>query len=105
MYSILRDADQITERDIDLYIKSRLAIGRSTTTVNRELPYLGQSLRLAKRKRLIKDVPLIEEFPEDNARQGFFEREDFERVVSFLPDDLKDFARLAYHAGWRRNEV
>jgi integrase len=26
-------------------------------------------------------------------------------VVSFLPEDLKDFARFAYHAGWRRNEV
>ena len=100
-----RDADQIIERDIDLYIKSRLALGRSTTTVNRELQYLGQSMRLAKRKKLIKDIPLIEKFPEDNARQGFFEREEFERVVSFLPEDLQDFARFAYHAGWRRNEI
>ena len=51
------------------------------------------------------EITLIEKFPEDNARQGFFEREEFERVVSFRPEDLQDFARFAYHAGWRRNEI
>jgi site-specific recombinase XerD len=51
-------ASQLTERDVDLYVKHRLEQGLSTTTVNRELQYLGQSMRLAKRKKLIDDIPL-----------------------------------------------
>jgi integrase len=99
------NGDQITERDIDRYIKHRLSLDRSTTTVNRELQYLGQSLRLARRKKLLNDIPHIEKFREDNARQGFFDKEDFERLVSFLPDDLKDFVRFAYYSGWRKGEI
>ena len=99
-------AADITERKIDLYIKYRLKLGRSRTTVNRELQLLGQALRLAKRKKLLKEVPHIEKFSEkDNARQGFFEREEFETIVGFLPDYLKDLTRFAYHTGWRKGEI
>ena len=73
--------------------------------MNRELKYLGQSLRLAKRKKLLSDIPHIEKFREDNARQDFFDREDFERLISFLPDDLQDFVRFAYYSGWRKGEI
>jgi integrase len=41
----------------------------------------------------------------DNARQGFFEHEQFERVVECLPDDLKDYVCFAYFTGWRKREV
>ena len=44
-------------------------------------------------------------FPEHNARQGFFEREEFERVVSFLPLYLHDVLRFTYCTGWRKMEV
>jgi integrase len=99
-------AADITERKIDLYVKHRLKLGRSRTTINRELQLLGQALRLAKRKRLIREVPHIEKFSEkDNARQGFFEHEEFERIVGFLPDYLKDLTRFAYHTGWRKGEI
>ena len=40
-----------------------------------------------------------------NARQGFFEQEDFEAVVCFLPEDLRDFARFSYLSGWRKGEI
>jgi integrase len=99
-------AADMTERKIDLYVKHRLKLGRSRTTINRELQLMGQALRLAKRKRLIQDVPHIEKFSEkDNARQGFFEREEFETIVGLLPDYLKDLLRFAYHTGWRRGEI
>ncbi len=69
----------IDERQIDLYIKHRLKIGRSRTTVNRELQLLGQAMRLAERKKLLTNMPHIEKFSEkDNARQGFFEREELD---------------------------
>lgn len=42
---------------------------------------------------------LIATPPGNNARQGFFERADFESVVTALPDYLKDFARFATVVG------
>ena len=41
---------------------------------------------------LFQEIPHIEKFSEkDNARQGFFEDTDFERLVACLPEDLKDY--------------
>jgi len=101
-----RAVADINERQIDLYIKHRLQMGRSRTTVNRELQLLGQAMRLAKRKKLIMDIPHIEKFSEkDNARQGFFEPEELERVLMFLPPYLQDLTRFAYHTGWRKGEI
>src|SRR5262249_6219956 len=88
------------------YIKHRLKAGRSRTTVNRELQLLGQSLRLAKRKKLLKEIPHIGKFSEkDNARQGFFERKELERMLTVLPSYLQDVTRFAYHTGWRKGEI
>jgi integrase len=42
---------------------------------------------------------------EDNARQGFFERGDFEAVAAHLPDPVRDIARFAYLSGWRKGEI
>jgi integrase len=99
------DPTMITARDIEQYKKKRYADGVKPATVNRGLTYLIQALRLAQEKELIERVPRIRKEPEDNARQGFFEHTEFERVVHFLPEELKDFARFAYHTGWRRNEI
>ena len=40
-----------------------------------------------------------------NARQGFFEKADFDEMVKHLPDYLKGFAKFAYYSGCRRGEV
>ena len=67
---------------------------------------LGATIRLAKRKKLLKEVPHIETFSEKgNARQGFFETEELEAMVALLPDYLKDLTRFAYHTGWRKKEI
>jgi integrase len=42
---------------------------------------------------------------EDNARQGFFEHSDFERVITRLPAPVDDIARFGYLSGWRRGEI
>ena len=41
----------------------------------------------------------------DNARRGFFEREEFEAVLLHLPAPLDDLARFGYLTGWRRSEI
>ena len=96
----------ITERKIDLYIKHRLKMGRARTTINRDLQLLGQALRLAKRRKLIQELPYIERFSEQgNARKGFFERDELETLVALLPEYLQDVTRFAYHTGWRKTEI
>jgi integrase len=40
-----------------------------------------------------------------NARQGFFEKADFDKMLMHLPIYLKGFAKFAYYSGWRRGEV
>jgi integrase len=98
-------ATELTERQIDLYMKDRYSSGRKAATVQCELQYLLQAFRIAKRKKLVKDIPHIPSMRVKNARQGFFEQPDFERVVSFLPEHLKDVTRFAYYSSWRKNEI
>ena len=38
---------------------------------------------------------------EDNARQGFFERHEYERLLAFLPEHLRAPVTFSYHTGWR----
>ena len=98
-------AANLTERQIDLYVKKRFSEGRKIATVQSEVKCLRQAFMLAQRKNMVEKVPHIPRFRLNNARQGFFEAEDFERVISFLPDYLEDFTRFAYYSGWRRNEI
>jgi integrase len=99
-----RVASELTERQIDLYVKQRRT-KVMPATLQCELAYLKQGFRLAKRKHLVTDIPDIPSITVQNARQGFFEAEAFERVVAFLPDYVKDVARFSYYTGWRKREV
>jgi integrase len=50
--------------------------------------------------------PYISMLTENNARQGFFERTDLERLLAALPDYWRSPVTFAYHTGWRlRSEV
>jgi integrase len=98
-------AAQVNERCIGLYRKYRLSLGRTRATINREVQYLSQALKLAVKKQLLTTAPEIEKYQEKNARQGFFEVEDFERVVPLLPADIQDLVRFGYYSGWRRGEI
>ena len=82
-----------------------LGMGRTRATINREVQYLSQALKLAVKKKLLTAAPEIKKYQEKNARQGFFEVEDFERVVPLLPADIQDFVRFGYYSGWRRGEI
>ena len=42
---------------------------------------------------------------ENNVRQGFFERAEFEAVERRLRDPLCDMAPFAYLTGWRKGEI
>ena len=95
----------LMEESIDAYIEERQEADRASGTINRETQILGQALRLALKRRRIPSMPSIRHLPENNARQGFFERPEFETLVAALPDYLKDFTRFSYLTGWRKGEI
>jgi integrase len=100
----LRAVD-VTETTIDRYMKQRLEEGKKPATVNRETQLLGQAFRLGHERRFVQRIPHIRHLPERNARQGFFEQDEFEQVVKYLPDYLNDIAHFAYLSGWRKGEI
>jgi hypothetical protein len=70
-------------------------------SVNRELAALKRMFRLAVKGERLQRIPPIEMLKENNARRGFFEREQFEAVRRHLPEDLRNLVTLAYVTGWR----
>jgi len=95
----------ITAAHVERYVQQRLAEQKAPATVNREVGALKQALNLARRQGRLSRVPYIAMLREDNARQGFFERAEFETVADSLPDPINDIARFAYFAGWRKGEI
>jgi integrase len=98
-------ARAVTAARIVQYAKDRRAEGRKPATVNRELAALRRAFALAVEQELLSVAPRVKLVAEQNARQGFVERADFDRVVAHLPSYLQDFARFAYGSGWRKGEV
>jgi site-specific recombinase XerD len=75
--------------------------GLARATINKHLAALKHLLRLAVRDGKLLAVPLIEIPDPKNARQGFFEQEDFDAVLEHLPANYAAVARFAYYTGWR----
>ena len=96
----------ITTADVQRFVARRQAANASNGEINRELTVLKRmfSLSLQGGKLLIKPhIPLLHE---NNVRTGFFEQDQFEAVVTHLPDELAMMLRFAYITGWRvRSEI
>jgi len=101
------DPNRITTQSVREYREHRLEDGLSIATVNRELSALKRMLRLGYQHepKLIRSVPYIPTSKEDNARAGFFERQEFLKLRKALPDYLQGFVTFAYKTGWRRAEI
>jgi integrase len=95
----------LTPKHVDSFIEAELESGRAPATINRCTQLIGQAYNLALRRKELNTKPYIRKLPERNARQGFFEHDEYERVITHLPDYLKDACRFAYLSGWRRGEV
>ncbi len=98
-------AHSVTKRAVEEYITERQSVGRANATINRELAVLRRAFGLAFEDGQVPAVPKIPRLPERNVREGFFTRDEFERLVTDLPDYLHDFCRWAYLTGWRKGEV
>lgn len=95
----------VTLDRIRRYIADRQKQGLSNAKINRETEILGRAFKLALEEGRLSHCPKIPALAERNARKGFFERTEFEAVVSRLPEHLASVARFAYLTGWRRGEI
>ena len=75
--------------------------GASNAEINRELAIVKRAFRLAMQAGKLMHAPHIPMLQENNARQGFFEREQFDAVNVKLPNALKAVVTFAYFTGWR----
>jgi site-specific recombinase XerD len=96
-------ARDIGSERLHQYVATRRGEGASNATINRELSALRKGYRLAAQADppKVDRVPHFELLREANARKGFFEREDFDRVCAHLPVYLRSALLTAYITGWR----
>ena len=75
----------IRTETVDRYIESRLSEKEAPApaTVNRETGLLAQAFKLAVERQRISAAPKIRKLSEKgNARQGFFEKGDFQALLT-----------------------
>jgi integrase len=94
-------AIQVASKDVTDYRVRRLDAGAAPATVNRELAALKRMFSLAVKGERLQRMPYIEMLKENNARRGFFDREQFEAVRRHLPEYARPAATFAYLTGWR----
>lgn len=88
------------------YIASRQTEGAAPATINRELEGLQRAFALALDSGTLAMAPKFPSLPERNARQGFFERGDFQAVLENIGDsDVRDFLEWFYWTGMRPGEI
>jgi integrase len=93
------NAAAVTDDQVRTYVTERKAARAANATINRELALLRRGYSL--NRRAVTMRPTIEMLKEDNARQGFFERGDFERVRAALPPEYRPLLTVAFVTGWR----
>ena len=99
-------AVDITSDRITSYIKLRQDEGAAAATINRELAALRRAFRLAARAGKVALRPEVSMLRENNRRKGFFEPNQYDALVQYMPDYLKPVIRTAYITGWRiRSEI
>ena len=96
-----RKAHEITTADVHAFIAHRQEEGAMNGTINRELAAFKRAYNLGLQAGRIHKKPHIPMLQEDNARQGFFERHEYERLLAYLPEYLRAPVTFAYHTGWR----
>jgi integrase len=96
----------VTAERLRNYVAHRQAEGIAPATINRELAGLRRAFSLAVELGTLVRTPKFPRLPEHNARQGLFERGDFEAILTHLSDsDVRDFCAWFYWTGMRPGEI
>ena len=87
----------VTMTRLNKYVELRFAEHAKPATVQRELAYLRRALRLGFQAGKVFRVPPFPSLAVNNAREIFFERDEFERLIAELPADfIRPLVTLAY---------
>jgi integrase len=96
----------IATSDLTAYVAHRLAQGAASASCNHELATIRRAFRLAVRGGELAQMPHVPMLTLNNARQGFFERYEFDAVLTHLPAYLHAPLTFAFVTGWRlKSEV
>ena len=87
------------------FVGGKAIVGLANATINRETEILGRAFRLALNEGTLAMAPKFPSLPEHNARTGFFERHEVEKLLLHLREPLSDMAQFAYATGWRLGEI
>jgi integrase len=98
-------AIEISTAKVEEYKQQRKRKGASNASINRELALLRRAFRIATEAGHLNTAPKFRMLEENNARGGFFEQEDFQRVRVALPEYLKLPISFLYLSGWRVDEM
>jgi len=100
-------ATEVTTDKIKAYVDKRMEKGLSNASINRELAALKRMFHLAAQctPPKVNLIPYIPMLKESNVRKGFFERHEHLEIREALPQYLKAVSSLAYHSGWRKEEI
>jgi integrase len=96
------------EIDADLIRKFKAgeqAKGLANASINRSLAALKRMFRLAKQGEKLSNVPHFQMLKEARPRQGFFEREQYDKLLRELPGYLRLPLAFGYFTGMREGEI
>ena len=100
-------ARDLTYSDLNTYAAACRGRGWKPATIWYNLAILRRAYTLARKEGLLTTRPEFPVITVDNARQGFFERGDFEKMRAELHSETaKNVTTFAYLTGWRtRSEI
>jgi len=95
----------ITTDVIKRYINTRFDADVAPATIRNETNVLRRGFNLGVEAGMVVDVPTFPKIEVNNVRTGFFEEDEFRRVLSHLSDPIKPIAEFGYLCGWRLTEI
>ena len=95
----------VTHTRMEQYVMARFNEGAAPATVQREIACLRRMIRLGAKSGLVSVLPIFPSIYVDNARQIFWEPEEFNNILGEVPDYLRPLLVTEYWTGLRANEL
>jgi len=94
------DADLIRE-----FTANQQGKGLANGSINRSVSALRRMFNLAREDGKLRDLPYFPTLKEARPRQGFFEKEQYEKLFAELPDYLRLPFAIGFFSGMREGEI